>query len=151
MCRTVPTGAVPVEIDEHIAAQEVVHLVLARGVLAHQAAKRGALVGGVVVDVRAGVAAPPGDDTVDEALEDLALTVAIARPGGFVANRAVLVAVAPAKQVLEPARRLVERVALEVEPDVPERRRGKEPKAASLFVGQEINAVLTGLAPVKLE
>ena len=104
-----------------------------------------------MVDVRAGVAPAPGDGPVDEALEDLALAVAIARPGGLVAHSAVLVAVAPAEQVLEPARRLVEGMALEVEPDVAERRLGQEPKAAALLVGQVIDAVLARLAVVELE
>ena len=104
-----------------------------------------------MVDVRAGVAAPALDHPVDEALEDLALAVAVARPRGLVAHGAVLVAVAPAEQVLEPARRLVERVALEVEPDVAEVGLREEPEAAPLLVGQVVDAVLAGLAEVELE
>ena len=125
-----------VEVDEHVVAQEVVHLLLARAVLAHEAAQRRALVGGVVVDVRAGIAAPALDHPVDEALEDLALAVAVARPRGLVAHGAVLVAVAPAEQVLEPARRLVERMALEVEPDVAEVGLREQPEAAPLLAGR---------------
>jgi hypothetical protein len=105
-------------------------------VLAHEPTQRRALVGGVVVDVRAGVALAPGDGPVDEALEDLALAVAIACPRSLVAHRSVLVSVAPAEQVLEPARRFVEGMALEVEPDVAERRLGQEPESAPLLVGQ---------------
>ena len=58
-----------VEVDEHLPAQEVVDLLLARPVLAHQPRERGALVGGVVVDVHPRVAAAPLDDPVDELLE----------------------------------------------------------------------------------
>ena len=59
-----------VEVDEHLAAEEVVDLVLARPVLAHQPGQRGALVGGVVVDVQPGVPAAALDEPVDEPLED---------------------------------------------------------------------------------
>ena len=42
------------EVDENPAAEQVVDLVLPRAVLAHQPPERGALVGGVVVDVQIG-------------------------------------------------------------------------------------------------
>ena len=57
----------PEEVDEHLAAQEVVDLLLARPVLAHEARERGALVRRVVVDVHAREAAAALDDVVDEA------------------------------------------------------------------------------------
>ena len=64
----------PVEVDEHLAAEEVVELVLARPVLAHQALERGRLVGRVVVDVHAGEAAAALGDRVEESLEAVSLS-----------------------------------------------------------------------------
>ena len=106
-----------VEVDEQLLPQPVVDLALARRVLAHEPAERGALVAGVVVDVQVGVDAAARLDPVDEALERGLLAGAVEAPDDLVARLAA-VAVAPAEEVLEPARRLVERVALEVEPDV---------------------------------
>ena len=45
------------QVDEDLAAEEVVELGLARAVAPHEPAKRGDLVGRVVVDVQVGVAA----------------------------------------------------------------------------------------------
>ena len=106
-----------VEVDEQLLAQPVVDLALARGVLAHEAPQRGALVRRVVVDVQVGVDAPARLDPVDEALEGSLLPRAVEAPDDLVARLAT-VAIAPAEEVLEPACRLVERMTLEVEPDV---------------------------------
>ena len=139
-----------VEVDEQLLPQPVVDLALARRVLAHEAPHRGALVRRVVVDVQVGVDAAARLDPVDEALEGRLLAVAVEAPDDLVARLAA-VAVAPAEEVLEPARRLVERVALEVEPDVAFRGRRKRAEAAVLLVREELDAPLAGAREVELE
>ena len=129
----------PEEVDEHLAAEEVVDLLLARGVLAHEPRERGALVRRVVVDVHAREAAAALDDVVDEPLERLLLGVAVARPDVLVARLAVLAELDPADQVLEPARRLEPRVALEVEPDVARARLRQKREAAVGLLRQELD------------
>ena len=62
-----------------LAPQQVVDLVLARAVAAHQPLERGDLVLRVVVDVHVGVLAQPGVHEVDELLERGALLVAVRR------------------------------------------------------------------------
>ena len=47
------------EVDEHLAAQQFVQLLFARGVLGHQALERGGFVVSVVVDVEVRPAAQP--------------------------------------------------------------------------------------------
>ena len=141
----------PVEVDEHFLAQEVVDLALARPVLAHQPRERGALVGGVVVDVEARMAAAALDDPVDEPLEHRALAVAVARPECLVAHLAGLVPVAEPEEELEPARGVVERVPLEVEPHVAEVGYGQEAEPALHLVGQELVEMHPRLATAKLE
>ena len=47
------------QVDEHLAAEELVDLLLARRVRAHQPGERRRLVGGVVVDVHVGIRATP--------------------------------------------------------------------------------------------
>ncbi len=59
------------QVNEDAAAEEVVDLVLARAVPAHEALERGGLVARVVVDVQARVALEPLVDEVDEVLERL--------------------------------------------------------------------------------
>src|SRR6185503_10587409 len=141
----------PVEVDEHLLAQEVVDLALARPVLAHEPRESRALVGGVVVDVKPRVTEAPLDDPVDEPLEHSALAFAVAGPERLVAHLARLVAVAVAEQELEPARGLVERMPLEVEPDVAGVRLGQEAKATLLLVVQELVQVLPRRATAELE
>ena len=70
-----------VEIDEDLAPQQVVELLLARGVLAHQPLQRGGLVGGVVVDVQVRPRAQPLVDEVDELLEGDLLLARGSTPG----------------------------------------------------------------------
>ena len=62
-----------------LAAQEVVELVLARAVVAHEPAERGDLVRRVVVDVHVGMRAQALVDEVDELLERGALARAVVR------------------------------------------------------------------------
>ena len=140
-----------VEVDEHVLPEPLVDLGLARRVLAHEPAERGSLVGGVVVDVQVGVDAAARLDPVDEALEGGFLRFAVRAPDDLVAELARVVAPAPAEEVLEPARRLVERVALEVEPDVAGRRRRKQPEAAVLLVREQVEAPFARPLEVELE
>src|SRR4029453_3815989 len=139
------------EVDEHLAAQEVVHLLLARAVLAREARERGALVLRVVVDVHAGEAPATLDEVVDGLLEGALLLVAVAGPEGAVELLAVLRELDPAEEELEPAARLVPGVALEVEPDVAFGGLRHEVEAAFLLLREEIDLVLLGLAEVLLE
>ena len=118
--------------------------------LAHEPAERRSLVRRVVVDVQVGVDAPARLDPVDEAFERGLLAVAVETPDDLV-PRLVAVAVTPAEEVLEPARRLVERMALEVEPDVALGRRRQQPEAAILLVREELDAPLAGAREVELE
>ena len=142
-----------VEVDEQLLPQPVVDLALARRVLAHEAPQRRALVarrsgrragrgrrGGAPRPSRRSARRPPS------------------RRRGRGPRRPrsayglpVLVAVAPAEQILEPARRLVERVALEVEPDVASTGGGSVPEAAVLLVREELDAPLAGAREVELE
>ena len=140
-----------VEVDEHLAAQEVVDLLLARRVLAHEARERGALVGRVVVDVHAREAPAPLDDVVDELLEGALLGLAVVGPEGVVARLAVLVERDPAGEVLEAARRLEPGVAFEVEPDVARGRLRHEREAAVFLQREVVDLVLAGAALVELE
>ena len=112
----------PIEVDEHLAAEQLVELGLARPVLAHQALERRPLIRRVVVDVHAGEPAAALVDQVEQALEPGALGIAVERPDAVVLRDAVVVEVEPAEQVLEAAPGLVPGVALEVEPDVAGRR-----------------------------
>ena len=103
-----------VEVDEHLAAQEVVELGLARAVAAHHPPQRRDLVLRVVVDVHVRVLGEPRVDEVDEPLEGRLLLLAARRPQRL--ERVVAVAEAP--EVLEAALGVPERVALEVEEEV---------------------------------
>ena len=141
----------PEEIDEHLAAQQVVELGLARAVLAHQPLQRRPLVRRVVVDVHPGVPRAPLLDQVEKPLEALLLLRAVERPDDVVLRHAVVVEVDPAEQVLEPARRLVPGIALEVEPDVARARLGQEGEAALGLEREDLVLELAGPAPVELE
>src|SRR4029453_7373044 len=139
------------EVDEHLAAQEVVHLLLARRVLAREARERGALVLRVVVDAHAGEAPVALDEGVDKLLEGAPLLVAVAGPEGAVELLAVLRELDPAEEELEPAARLVPGVALEVEPDVARRGLRHEVEAPLVLLREEVDLVLVGPAVVLLE
>ncbi len=91
------------------------------------------------------------DDPVDELLERDALVVAVSPPHRVVDDLARVVAEAVAEEVLEPARGLVERVALHVEPDVARVGRGQQPEAALLFVGEELEQVAVLAPPSQLQ
>ena len=134
------------EVDEDAGAQEVVDLVLARAVPAHQPLERGRLVARVVVDVQARVARASLVDEVDEVLERLLLGGAVVRPEG-----AVALGVADAPEVLEPAARLPERVALDVEEEIAGRGRRQEREPARRLRRQHAVDVLAGARMVELE
>ena len=76
------------QVDEDLAPQQVVDLVLARAVAAHQPLERGDLVLRVVVDVHVGVLAQARVHEVDELLERGALLVAVAACSGVNARSA---------------------------------------------------------------
>ena len=88
-----------VQVDEHVLAQQVVDLVLARRVLGHQPLQRGRFVGGVVVHVQVRIALEPLVDEVDELLERAAFLVACVRPERF----ELLAAIHHTEEVLEAA------------------------------------------------
>ena len=104
-----------------------------------------------MVDVETRIAAAAFDDPVDEPLEHRALAVPITRPERLVAHVTGLVAVAVAEEELEPARRLVEGMTLEVEPHVAAIGLGQEPEPALLLVGQELVEMRPRLATAELE
>ena len=105
-----------------------------------------------MVDVHARVSGAARDDPVDELLERDPLAVAVSPPHRLVDDLARVVAEAVAEEVLEPARGLVERVALHVEPDVARVGLGQQAEAAILLVGQELVeiAVLAAAAQLQL-
>jgi hypothetical protein len=141
----------PEKVDEHLAAQQVVELVLPGAVLAHQPLQRGALVGRVVVDVHPRKACAALADQVDQPLEAGLLLRAVERPDAVVPRLAVVAEPDPAEQVLEPARRLVPGVALEVEPDVALVRLRKEREAALALEREDLVRELAREAAVELE
>src|SRR3712207_4209621 len=71
---------ISVEVDEDLAAEELVHLFLARAVLARKAPKRADLVVRVVVDVHARKACEAVGEEVDQLLERALLLLAARRP-----------------------------------------------------------------------
>src|SRR5436190_21276483 len=91
------------QVNEHAAAQEVVDLVLARTVFAHQALERRGLVTRVVIDVQVRILCAAHTNEVDEVFERLLLLRAIVRPESAIFGR-----VADAPKVLQPALRLPE-------------------------------------------
>ena len=107
----------PVEVDEHLAPQQVVELLLPGAVAAHQLAEGGRLVGGVVVHVQAGVATAALHDEVDELLEGLPLLPRGVAPEGL-EREAAVVEPADAVEVLEALAVAGERVALDVVEEV---------------------------------
>ena len=128
---------------QHAAAEESIHLRLARAVATHQPLERGRLVRRVVVDVHVRVLVEPLDDAVDETLEGAPLAVErelaglVARPDGVEG----VVGLEDAEQVVEPVVERV-RVALDVERQVARRwRRERREPAIELDlvrrVGQE--------------
>ena len=115
-----------VEVDEDLAAEQVVELLLARPVLAREPLQLGDLVGGVVVDVHRGVGGAALAEQVDHSLDGPPLLRAVVRPER--AERAGGVDDSP--EVLEPAAGLPERVALDVEEEVAVARRRQQHEAA---------------------
>src|SRR5207248_4668719 len=112
--RTDPVAHDADQVDEDAAAEQIVELVLARPVAAREALERGDLVLRVVVDVQVGVLAQARVHEVDELLERGALPRVVVR-----AERSeVALGVEDPPEVLEPAARVPERIALEVEEEV---------------------------------
>ena len=115
------------QVDEHLVAQQVVHLDLACRVAAHQPLERRRLVGGVVVDVHLRIQVAPRHHLVDESLESRPFRRRVVGPGVVVGQRVGggARAAGPSEQVLQAAgaaaRQPVtgEGVALQVEEHVP--------------------------------
>ena len=119
-----------VQVDEHLAAQEDVQLVLADGVAAHQALEGPRLVPAVVIDVHYGPAASPLHDEGDELVERAALLLGRMCPQRPI-DRLALLFNEDAEQVLQPV--LVhERIGLEVQEHVARRRCGQRGEAAGV-------------------
>ena len=121
------------QVDEHLAAEQLVDLLLARRVRAHQPRQRRRLVGGVVVDVHVRERAPALGDEVDELLERGLLAVADRTPrtARYVVRSVRLPPQHP-EEKLEPRGRVEERVALHVEEQVARRRRRQQPEPAPI-------------------
>ena len=118
-----------VEIDEHPTAEHAVDLRLPRGVAPHQPLESARLVGGVVVDVEAGVLCPAPDHLVHEPLERGPLGGAIERPDAAILRLAQGIARRPAEEILQ-SPLAGERIAFQVEEDVARRGLGKEHSVA---------------------
>ena len=104
-----------------------------------------------MVDVHGGEPLPARDDPVDELLERNPLVLAVSPPHRLVDDFAGVVPEAVAEEVLEPARGLVERVALHVEPDVARVGRGHEAEAALGLVREEFPEVALLPAAAQLQ
>ena len=139
-----------IEIDEHFAPQQVVELVLARGVLAHQPLQGRHFVRGVVIDVQVGPRPKPRVDEVDEPLEGHLLLVAAQRLERREDRRAGIDRDG-AEQVLEASTGLEVRIAFHVEEDVARRRRRQQSKACPLVDRQQVVAMLAGTAMMRLQ
>ena len=113
------------QVDEDLAAQQRVHRVLARRVHAHELLQRRRLVGAVVVDVHVGVPCEPLVEEVDQRLERPALLCPVVRPDRLVSPHCAVagagIAHQQAKEEVQTARRLPERIALDIEDDVARR------------------------------
>ena len=138
------------EVDEDVAAEQVVDLLLARAVEAHQALEHDRLVGRVVVDVHVWIGAQALVEEVDELLERALLALAVVRPEGSEGRPAVL-APEDAEEVLEPAVGRPERVALDVEEDVARRGLRQQLEAALRRRLEQVIRVPPGHACAVLE
>ena len=136
-----------VQVDEGLAAEELVELLLEDPVLGDEALERRGLVRGVVVDVHVRVRGEALVEAADDALERQPLLVAVVRPD----RGEAAVRVRDPVQVLEPAARLPERVALDVVEEVARRRRREEPEPAALGRREQLVAVRAGAARGELE
>ena len=145
----------PQQVDERRRTQQVVDLVLARPVAAHQALERGGLVRGVVVDVHRRVGSAALGEEVHDGLEAAPLAVErelagrIARPEGV--ERAVHLE--DAEEVVEAILERV-RVALDVEEQVARRGRrkdGESPFRVDRVARREEQVVVEPAVPSALE
>ena len=104
------------EIDEPLAPEKAVKLLLARGIPAHEALEGTGFVCREMIDMQVGILRPTRHDEIDELLERGLLTSGIERPpaeGCWLVGRRGR----PAEQIFEPAD-TDERVALDIEEDV---------------------------------
>ena len=122
-----------VQVDEPLAAQQLVELGLARAVSAGQPCERGPLVGRVVVDVHARVGFPAAHQLVEQVLGELLLPLGVVRPEPGEGA----VAVPQAREVLPAAAVVGPGVALEVEVDVAGTGLGQPLQAPALLGRQQ--------------
>ena len=139
-----------VQIDEALAAEQRVQLVLARRVPHRQTPQGCGFVGGVVVNVQVRVGGLAFEDEVDEEFEGaLLLTWAEGpQPGVLPCPRLVVERVA--RQVLEPAALYVG-VAFEIQVDVAWRGFGQAREAAALLVFEQLGDRLVAQPALELD
>ncbi len=125
------------QVHEALRAQQIVELLLARPVPAHQALERRWLVRRVVIDVHLRVALGARDGVVDERFECAALLGVRVRPVRVIRRRAVRVRRHPAEEVFA-AVLARERIALEVEEHVFRRRLGQSRETEPVLYRQQL-------------
>ena len=102
-----------VQVDEHLVAQEPIHLLLSSAVVAHQPAQRSLLVRGVMVDVHFRISLELRDRVVDESFKGTSLFGIIVTPPGSI----LTVHIDGAEEILE-GHVTRQAIALHVEEDV---------------------------------
>ena len=143
-----PAGSNPlphdgVEVDEGLAAQQLVELGLAGAVARRHPRQGTALVRRVVVDVHAGVRPPPREEVVDEILREPLLRRVVVRPPRHERARAI----AQPREILDPPPADGPRVALEVEVDVGRIRLRQQPEPE---VRRRVEQVVDGVPGLAL-
>ena len=139
-----------VQVDEHAAAQEIVHLVLACRIRPHQLLDRGVLVVAIVVDVHARIPGQALVHEIDERLEHRALATSVVRPDRPVRPRARVVQQEPEQEVQAPGR-FPERIAFDVEDDVAGGRPRQQRETFARLVGQRVPVELARRATQMLQ
>ena len=138
-----------VEIDQHVVAQQVVDLVLARRVVHRQPPQRGLLVGRVMVHVRVRVLAAMAHEPVDEPLERALLPAGVVAPLRVIRRRTA--AHVRSEEILQLGPRLVERVSLHVEIDVVRVGPRQQGETFALLHVEQLVQVVAGGAPFELQ
>ena len=124
------------EINEAFSAEQPVEFLSPCRVPTHEALQCRRLVRAEVIDREIRLLAPAPDERIDELLEGGLLGRRVERPARRVHGLTTLSDRHPAEQILEPAV-LDERVALEIEEDVPGRgiRKARQAEVARLLIG----------------
>jgi hypothetical protein len=125
-----------VEIDEALAAQQLVNLFFARGIPAHESLQRRRLVGREMIDVQIREFLELGHHEVDEPLEGRLLVRPRQRPVRRAAQCSIGAGEGIAEQIFETALPR-ERIAFEIEEDVARRRFRQKRQAEPRHGGQQ--------------